>query len=265
VNYTEITNNGETGYTLLHVTQEGSPLQDRRVRCALAYATDNPALNETIGASVNTNGIGPFSPTQVGYLEDTGFPMEQDMAMAQQLIAEYKAEFPGPITLALATTQDQTNLTIAQFQQQWWTEAGIDEVTIDQIDQAQYILTAALGDFQVFQWRNHGGFDLDQQYFWWHSSASLDPGSLALNFGRIKDPALDALLDENRASTIPLARRRSPRKSTGCSPPSATTCGAPTARGASPRRPTCSRPPGSNCPMARTSSSAPASPARSTS
>ena len=207
VNYTEITNNGETGYTLLHVTQEGSPLQDRRVRCALAYATDNPALNETIGASVNELSNGPFSPTQVGYLADSGFPMEQDMDMAKQLIAEYKAEFPGPITLSLATTQDQTNLTIAQFQQQWWKEAGIDEVTIDQIDQAQYILTAALGDFQVFQWRNHGGFDLDQQYSWWHTSAALDVGSLALNFGRIKDPALDALLDENRASDDPARKK----------------------------------------------------------
>ena len=207
VNYTEITNNGETGYTLLHVTQEGSPLQDRRVRCALAYATDNPALNETIGASVNELANGPFSPTQIGYLEDSGFPMEQDMAMAQQLIAEYKAEFPGPISLALATTQDQTNLTIAQFQQQWWIEAGIDEVTIDQIDQASYILTAAFGDFQVFQWRNHGGFDLDQQYFWWHSTAAADVGALALNFGRIKDPALDALLDENRASDDPARKQ----------------------------------------------------------
>ena len=28
-------NFGEVGFTMLHVTQEGSPLQDRRVRCAL--------------------------------------------------------------------------------------------------------------------------------------------------------------------------------------------------------------------------------------
>ncbi|MEQ1703890.1 MAG: hypothetical protein ABMA25_27600, partial [Ilumatobacteraceae bacterium] len=144
---------------------------------------------------------------QVGYLESTGFPEAQDMAKAQELIAEYKAEFPGPLSLSLATTTDQTNLTIAQQQQQWWTEAGIDEVTIDQIDQANYIVTALLGNFQVFQWRNHGGFDLDQQYIWWHSKAAPPVGELALNFGRIRDPQLDALLDENRASTDPARKK----------------------------------------------------------
>ena len=204
---TEITNNGETAYTLLHVTQEGSPLTDVRVRCALAYATDEQLLIDAIGAGVGQQASGPFSPTQVGYLEDTGFPMQQDMAKAQELIAAYKADHPGKLTLSLATTQDQTNLLTAQQQQQWWTEAGFDEVTIDQIDQAAYILTAAVGNFQVFQWRNHGGFDLDMQYHWWHSSASKPVGELALNFGRIRDDQLDALLEENRASDDPVRKK----------------------------------------------------------
>jgi peptide/nickel transport system substrate-binding protein len=123
------------------------------------------------------------------------------MAKAQDLIAQYKAENPGELKLALATTNDDTNLVIANFQKQWFEEAGVDEVTIDQIDQGQYIVVALLGNFQVFQWRNHGGVDLDQQYFWWHSSSSLEVGTLALNFGRIKDAKLDELLDANRAST----------------------------------------------------------------
>ena len=203
----EIANNGETAHTMLHVTQEGSPLTDRRVRCALAYASDNQAIIDTIGAGVNQIASGPFSPTMVGYLEDTGFPLAQDMAKAQELIAEYKAEHPGPLTLSLATTQDQTNLTVAQFQQQWFEEAGIDEVTIDQVDQGIYIVTALLGDFQVFQWRLYGGFDLDMQYHWWHSSSALEVGALALNFGRIRDTQLDALLDENRASADPARKK----------------------------------------------------------
>ena len=65
------------------------------------------------------------------------------MDKAKALIADYKKENPGPLNLALATTQDDTNLTIAQFQKQWCEEAGVDNVTIDQIDQANYILTAA--------------------------------------------------------------------------------------------------------------------------
>jgi peptide/nickel transport system substrate-binding protein len=151
---------------------------------------------------------GPFSPGQVGYLEDSGYPLAQDMAKAQALIAEYKAENPGELKISLATTQDATNLVIANYQKDWFEEAGVDSVTIDQIDQAQYIVTALLGNFQVFQWRNHGGVDLDQQYFWWHSSSSLDVGTLALNFGRIKDAKLDELLDANRASTDPAEKKQ---------------------------------------------------------
>ncbi len=204
---TEITNNGETSFTLLHVTQPDSPLQDRRVRCALALATDEQALIDTFGPEGQQIASGPFSPSQVGYLADTGYPLAQDMPAAQALIAEYKAEHPGKLTLALAATQDETNLTIAQFQQQWWQEAGIDEVTIDQIDQGAYIVTALLGNFQVFQWRLYGGFDLDMQYHWLHSSSSPEIGTLALNFGRIRDENLDALLDENRASTDPVRKK----------------------------------------------------------
>jgi peptide/nickel transport system substrate-binding protein len=203
----EITNTAEVGYTLLHVTQEGSPLNDVRVRCALAYASDEQAIIDSISAGVGQIASGPFSPDQVGYLADTGYPLAQDMPKAQDLISQYKAEHPGKLTLSLATTQDETNLTIAQFQKQWFEEAGIDEVTIDQIDQGNYILTAVLGNFQVFQWRNHGGIDLDMQYQWWHSSSSLPVGQLALNFGRIKDPELDKLLDENRASTDPVRKK----------------------------------------------------------
>jgi len=206
-NSIEITKNGETTYTLLHATKEGSPIADRRVRCALAYASDTATTNEVVSFGVNQLANGPFSPDQVGYLEDSGYPLVQDMAKAQELIAEYKAENPGELKIALATTTDATNLVIANYQKGWWEEAGVDEVTIDQIDQANYIVTALLGNFEVFQWRNHGGVDLDQQYFWWHSSASLPVGSLALNFGRIKDATLDALLDENRATLDPTRKQ----------------------------------------------------------
>ncbi len=163
----EETDYGETGYTLLHVTQEGSPLTDARVRCAMAESTDAAAIIDQTQAGVPLLANGPFSPAQVGHLDDTGFPTEQNMEEAQALIADYKAENPGPLNINLSTTQDATNLIIAQAQQQFYTEAGFDDVQISQIEQAKYILTALQGDFQAFQWRNHGGYDLDGQYIWW--------------------------------------------------------------------------------------------------
>lgn len=201
VQLVEFTDFGETQYTLLNVGDPASPLADQRVRCALANAMDNQALIDNIGAGVNPVANGPFSPGQPGYLEDSGFPVRQDMAKARALIAAWKADNPGRrLELRLSTTTDQTNLVIAEAQQQFFTDAGVDAVEISQIEQARYILTALLGDFMAFQWRNHGGSFLDSQYVWWHSTLAQPPGQLALNFGRIRDPEIDRLLQENRES-----------------------------------------------------------------
>jgi peptide/nickel transport system substrate-binding protein len=208
----ERTYKGATSYTLLHVTQTlpdgtSSPLTDQRVRCALANAQDVPTILQTIDAGVDQQANGPFSPKQAGYLSDTGYPQKQDMDKAKQLIAAYKAEHPGQLGLSLATTQDQTNLTLAQFQKQWYEEAGVDNVTINQIDQGSYIVTALLGNFQVFQWRGHNGVDMDQQYIWWSSSTALPVGQFALNFGRIKDSVIDDALATNRGETDPAKKK----------------------------------------------------------
>ena len=110
---------------------DGTPRRSRTSGCGArsAYAYDQPTVNETIGQGVFPIANGPFAPGTVGHLDDTGYPQAQDMDKAQELIADYKAENPGPLNLSLATTQDETNLTIAQFQKQWWEEAGVDNVT----------------------------------------------------------------------------------------------------------------------------------------
>jgi len=205
---TEVSAFGETGYTLLKVDDPASPLSDQRVRCAMAYATDEQALIDKIGAGINKVASGPFSPTQVGYLPDTGYPLKQDMAKAQDLIKSYKADHPGPLKINLSTTQDATALVVAQAQQEFFKQAGFDDVQISQIEQAKYILTALQGNFEAFQWRNHGGLDLDAQYIWWSSENALPVGQLALNFGRIKDPVIDKALSDNRGATDPAVKKQ---------------------------------------------------------
>ncbi len=78
---------------------------------------------------------------------------------------------------------------------------------ISQIEQAKYILTALQGNFQAFQWRNHGGYDMDSQLIWWDSSNALPVGELAINFGRIKDPVIDKALADNRGATDPAVKK----------------------------------------------------------
>ena len=159
------------------------------------------------------------------------------MAKAQELIADYKADNPGPLNVRFATTNDETNLTVAQFRKQWWEEAGVDNVSIDQIDQGAFIVATLLGDFQSRGWRQHSGIDLDAQYIWWHSSSALPQGELALNFGRIKDPVIDEALDANRGETDPAKKQEYAETSTGASRSSATTSGPTGTSGGSPTNP----------------------------
>ncbi|HEY1278543.1 MAG TPA: ABC transporter substrate-binding protein [Acidimicrobiales bacterium] len=187
----------ETNYILFNVGQEGSPLQDQQVRCGLAAATDAQTLIDTVGAGQFPLANGLFSPGQQGHLDDNG-NQKYDPAKAKELIGAWSAAHGGQKPhIVFSTTTDSTALQTAQLLQQWWQAAGA-EVDIVQLDQSKLITNALLGDpqFMAFGWRNHNGYVLDNQYFWWHSSQALPPGQLALNFGRLKDPVIDQLLDD---------------------------------------------------------------------
>jgi len=200
----EVTDGGETVYFLLNVGDETSPLADRDVRCALAQATDTATIRSAVTNDVPALANGPFAPDRVGYLEDTGYPT-YDPEAAKAAIEAWEAD-NGPLEIAFATTNDSINLLTGQLVQQMWNDAGA-ETSIEQIEQGQFIVTALQGDFQVFQWRNHGAPDPDGEYVWWHSSSALPVGELALNFGRIRDDVIDENLDVIRTNPDPAVRQ----------------------------------------------------------
>ena len=61
-------------------------------------------------------------------------------------------------------------------------------------------MSAVSGDFSIMLWRSHPGDDPDAQYVWWNT------GSL-VNFGKIADPTLQALLDQGRTEPDPAKRK----------------------------------------------------------
>ena len=194
----------ETNYILLHLTKPY--LADKSVRCALLQAIDKQDLIDTIDGGNGVPANGPFSPGQEGYLEDNG-SLPYDPAAAKAAIDAYEAA-NGPLTINYSTTTASRSLQVAQYVQAAWGEIGVD-VTITQIEQSKLINNALFGDpaFDAFGWRNHAGLFVDSQYFWWHSSAAKDDGQLALNFGRLRDPKIDAALEASRSETDPDKRR----------------------------------------------------------
>ncbi len=199
IELTESTAYGETNYTLMNVGNPDSHLNDVRIRRALALALDNQVLIDRRGGGIGEIANGPFSPQQKGHLEETDYP-GFDPEAARALVDEYKAEMGiDTVEIAYTTTTDAANLQTAELLKQFWEQVGFT-IPLAQIEQGQFIVTALLGDFEMFAWRNHGGVDPDSQRIWWHSETADPPGALALNFGRISDPVIDENLDIIRAS-----------------------------------------------------------------
>lgn len=195
---------GETNYILMHLTKPY--LADKSVRCALLQAVDKQDLIDTIDGGNGQVANGPFSPGQEGYLEDNG-SLPYDPEAAAAAIADYEAA-NGDITINYSTTTTARNLQVAQYMQAVWGEIGVD-VTIDQIEQSKLINNALFGDaaFDAFGWRNHAGLFVDGQYYWWHSSAAIPDGGLALNFGRLSDPEIDKALETARSAATAEERK----------------------------------------------------------
>ena len=198
---------GETGYIMLNVgTDPNSPLADVRIRRALAMATNNQQISTERTSGVEPPANGPFSPSQLGFLQDSGYP-KFDPAGAKTLVDQYKADHGGaPVKIQYGTTSDPFNLQTAQLIIAGWQAAGIDAEII-QVEQGQFIVKALTGDFQAYGWRNHGGVDPDQQRVWWDSETAQDAPALALNFGRIKDAEIDKQFEIIRTSNDDSARK----------------------------------------------------------
>ncbi|MET0664076.1 MAG: ABC transporter substrate-binding protein [Acidimicrobiales bacterium] len=205
INLFEIDQRQETGYVLINSSDPNAAVSDVRIRQAMAYAFDHVVENQSRNAGIFEIANGPFSPGSIGYLDDTGFP-EFDLEQATALVDEYESDTGQDATIAYKTTTDPFNLQTAELYRGFWEAAGMT-VTLDQIEQGEFITQALIGNFEAFGWRNHGGFDPDTQEVWWTSENALPAGEIALNFGRIDDPVIDENLDIVRESQDPAERQ----------------------------------------------------------
>jgi peptide/nickel transport system substrate-binding protein len=184
----------ETTYLLLNNSK--APFDNAEFRRALAQCTDRQAFNDIRGDG-QVPATGPFSPGTPGYLEDSGFP-DYDPGAGRAAIARL-----GITEVEIGTTQDPANLLNTELIAAMWDDCGLD-VEITQVDQAELITTAVMGNFTNFLWRQHEGYDVAGERLWWHSKFAQ---GIALNFGRIDNPTIDAALDE-ALTTRDLDRRR---------------------------------------------------------
>jgi ABC-type transport system substrate-binding protein len=178
------------------------PMNDIRVRQALAYAIDKKKVIDTIYNGIPPESFGPYvqgSP----YYSATGYP-EYNLAKAQSLVKQYQAE-KGPISFEYGTVNQAKDLETNQLVQAMWKQAGI-QATIAQVEQSQYLLNALTGKFQAYEWRQFSTPDPDGNYVWWSTDNVAPVGSLAINFARNNDPQLQQALQTGRSNPDPATR-----------------------------------------------------------
>ncbi len=191
----EGTKGAEVSYLMFNSAK--APFDDVTARKAAVLARNTKQINQIRNRGLPTLASGPFSPGSVGYLADNGTE-KANLKKARELVAQYTQTHGSPPNYEYVTTTDPDNVAIAELVKERSKQAGI-EVTIRTVDQSSLINDALAGNFQAMSFRNHPGGDPDTQYVWWHSGSPV-------NFGRIKDPEIDRLLDAGRVEPDPAKR-----------------------------------------------------------
>jgi ABC-type transport system substrate-binding protein len=185
---------GESDEGLILLNNEVAPVDDVRIRRAIAHAIDREAYFSVAGVDPADDAYGVFRPDSPWYVE-TDYPT-YDPEEATRLVEEYEAEV-GPATLTLKTSAVTANITNAQFVAEELNAVGID-TEVASVEQTVLISDALAGNYQAQSWRQFGSQDPDGEYIWWHSSMTEPP--IALNMARIRNDAVDEAMDTGRSN-----------------------------------------------------------------
>ena len=181
------------------------PFNNRDCRLAAAQALDMETLIKLRAPGFDV-ATGPFAKGTVGYLADNGYP-KFNLDAAKASFEKCKAGGPQNTAFTMATTTSPEAIETRNVKKQMVERAGFAIKTVE-IPQDSYIPAALVGSFQWQTWRNHGGVDPDTERIWWASETAIAAPGIALNFGRVKDNNLDAALDQIRASSDPVVKKR---------------------------------------------------------
>lgn len=190
----KVINAGSLGTNFVMFNTKNGPTADRRIRIALAHATDRVLLNKAINRGVYKVANTPFGSGLAAHEEVDAYP-EFDLSKAKKIITEIGT----PVKIELSIQATPSSLQTAQALQQMWKRANV-EVNVKQVEQVQHIREAIDNQFEAKTFRWPGRADPDMNVFqFFHSSSSR-------NYTRFKNAEMDKLLTDARATTDPVKR-----------------------------------------------------------
>lgn len=180
-------------YHVLQLNANRDALKNVKVRQAIACAIDKKEVLDT-AALGDGQVTSPATPAFYAAPQDSLFCYKKDEAKAAQLMKD--AGSPATkFTVIAATGEPPTAVNEATNIQAQLKKIGID-MQIEPLETKVYVDRWLKGDFDAAIALNGGNPDPDIMFYrYWHSTGNLN---LVANY---KDPEIDKLLDQGRATT----------------------------------------------------------------
>jgi ABC-type transport system substrate-binding protein len=178
-----------TGAYTVNINTSSPPLDDVRVRQALAYA-----LDRNVELKVAFDGVGQLAtsfwgPGSQWNCPDVGYP-EYDPEKAKALLKDYGK----PVKVVLQAQPTPTMTVPAQLYQSFWQKVGIETEIKNLQGGPPYIQPVLRGDYQIALWEVADVPDPDFQAY--QAFFSKSGG----NITKINDPKLDEAIETGRRS-----------------------------------------------------------------
>jgi peptide/nickel transport system substrate-binding protein len=199
-----VTSRPGANLTYVVVEEERAPLGDRRVRLALSAAIDRQRLTATLLGGRARPAGGLIAPASWAYAGAPPLPFDPDGARA--LLASARAGAgEGPLRLTILTSTERLRGDVARTVAQELGEVGVD-ATVVPLEFGTLIARLNAGDFDLAILALPEMTEPNVLRHFLHSAFVPPAGA---NRGRVRDAALDALLDEGDAVAGPAAEPRS--------------------------------------------------------
>jgi ABC-type transport system substrate-binding protein len=178
-----------TGAYTLNMNTLSPPLDDVRVRLALAYALDRKVELKVAFDGVGELATSFWGPGSVWYCPDVSYP-EYDPEKAKALLTDYGK----PVKVVLQSQPTPAMTVPAQLYQSFWQKVGIETEIKNVQGGPSYINPVLRGDYQIVLWEVADVPDPDFQVY--QAFFSKSGGNLT----RINDPKLDEAIEIGRHS-----------------------------------------------------------------
>ena len=181
-------------WDFVNFNHDDEPFKDPRVREAFDLMIDKEMLMQGALWGQGETTASPSFPTHASHNDDIS-PRAQDLARAQELLAE-AGYGPGELKVVFkVTTNYPYHVDSAQIMLEWFRAAGVD-MTIEQLTWSDWLSQVWVDkDFQMTMMNFFTLWEPDFLYYsLWHSTGGF-------NYRHIADDALDALLEKARVTT----------------------------------------------------------------